>query len=91
MLLFASTDIGHTKPSLLPPSPPSDEEPKQREGDKRPHGCETPDDPATERVAIAATRVARGSACSIDDILLNAFAKGTSIKRETGGAEYGLQ
>ena len=63
MLPFSTTtDIGRTKPPLLPPGPPSDEEPEQRQGDERTDSRETADHPATERVASATTGVAGGIA-----------------------------
>jgi hypothetical protein len=79
--MLSATDIGRTESSLLPPGPPSEEEPKQRQADQRTDGCETTNDPATERVAIAASRVARGATCGVDDALPNAFAKVASSKR----------
>lgn len=77
--MLSSTDISRTESSLLPPGPPSEEEPKQRQADQRTDGREPADDPTTERVAITA-RGARIIACGIYDALLDAFAKVASSK-----------
>ncbi len=77
---FAFPNVGSATPPLLPLNPPSDKESKQRQDDECTDGRETTNDPAAERVATT-SRAAEGVACSVDDALRNAFAKGTSIKR----------